>query len=153
MGSGRQSMLKTRCRAPGGTVSEGNTLDLTVDAAGVSTTISTTFDATYDRGSDLATIAAVYTTFDIFGDPSSFTIDAAGDITGQSNSGCVLNGEVLIIDPLFNTYDVSLDVANCGGLDGMYAGLGTSQDDVVMDDTFVFAVFTSQTAIVGVAEK
>ena len=137
----------------GGTVSEGNTLDLTVDAAGVTSTISTTFDATYDRGSDLATIAAVYTTFDIFGDPSSFTIDAAGVITGQSNSGCVLNGQVLIIDPLFNTYDVSLDVANCGGLDGMYAGLGTSQDDIVMDDTFVFAVFTAQTAIIGVAEK
>ena len=58
-----------------------------------------------------------------------------------------------IIDAAFNTYDVSLDVANCGALDGMYAGLGTSQDDVVMDDTFVFAVFTSQTAIVGVAEK
>ncbi len=137
----------------GGTVSEANTLNLTISAAGVTSTISTTFDATYDRGSDLATIAAVYTTFDIFGDPSSFTIDAAGDITGQSNSGCVLNGQVLIIDPLFNTYDVSLDVANCGALDGMYAGLGTSQDDIVMDDTFVFAVFTSQTAIVGVAEK
>ena len=137
----------------GGTVSESNTLNLTVDAAGVTSTISTTFDATYDRGSDLATIAAVYTTFDIFGDPSSFTIDAAGVITGQSNSGCVLNGQVSIIDAAFNTYDVSLDVASCGALDGMYAGLGTSQDDVVMDDTFVFAVFAAQTAIVGVAEK
>ena len=137
----------------GGTVSEGNTLDLTFDAAGVSTTISTVFDNSYDRGSDLATIAAVYTTFDIFGDPSSFTIDAAGVITGQSNSGCVLNGQVLIIDAAFNTYDVSLDVASCGGLDGMYDGLGTSQDDIAMDDTFVFAVFTAQTAIIGAAQK
>ena len=136
-----------------GTVSESNTLNLTVDAAGVSSTISTTFDATYDRGSDLATIAAVYTTFDIFGDPSSFTIDAAGVITGQSNSGCVLNGQVAIIDATFNTYDVSLDAATCGALDGTYAGLGTSQDNVAMDDTFVFAVFTAQSAIVGVAEK
>jgi hypothetical protein len=136
-----------------GTVSEGNTLNLTVDAAGVSTTISTTFDNSYDRASDLATIAAVYTTFDIFGDPSSFTIDAAGVIAGQSNSGCVLNGQVSIIDAMFNAYDVSVDVANCGALDGMYDGLGTSQDDVVMDDTFIFAVFTAQTAIVGGAEK
>ena len=117
------------------------------------TTISTTFDNSYDRSSDLATIAAVYTTFDIFGDPSSFTIDAAGVITGQSNSGCVLNGQVSIIDAMFNAYDVSLEVANCGALDGMYDGLGTSQDDVAMDDTFVFAVFTAQMAIVGVAEK
>lgn len=137
----------------GGTVNESNTLTFTVDAAGVTSTISTTFDVSFDRGSDLATIAAVYTTFDIFGDPSSFTIDAAGVITGQSNSGCVLNGQVNIIDAAFNAYDVSLDVANCGGLDGMYDGLGSSQDDAVMDDLFVFAVFTPQNAIVGEALK
>jgi hypothetical protein len=35
----------------------------------------------------------------------------------------------------------------------MYDGLGTSTDDVAMDDTFVFAVFTAQTAIVGEANK
>ncbi len=137
-----------------GMVSERNTLNLTVSAAGATTTISTAFDASYDRGSALGTIAAVYTTFDIFGDMSAFTIDANGVITGNSAAGCVLNGQVSIIDAMFNAYNVSLDVASCGGLDGMYDGLGTSQDDIVMDDTFVFAVFTTaQTAFIGEAEK
>lgn len=42
---------------------------------------------------------------------------------------------------------------NCGVPDGLYDGLGTSQDDIVMDDTFVFAVFTAQAAISGEAMK
>ena len=137
----------------GGTVSERNTLDLTIDAAGTTTTVSTTFDAIYNRGSDLATITAIYSVFDIFGDPSSFVIDAAGVITGQSNAGCVLNGQVTIIDATFNAYDVALDIASCGGLNGTYDGLGLTQDNVAMDDVFVFAVFTAQTVIVGEAEK
>ena len=136
-----------------GTVSEGNTLDFTVDAAGTTSTVSTFFDAIYNRGSDLATVAAVYTTFDIFGDMSSFTIEANGVITGNSVAGCVLNGQVTIIDAAFNAYDVALDVANCAGLNGMYDGLGLSDDDIVMDDTFAFAVFTAQTVIVGEAVK
>ena len=136
-----------------GTIAEGITLDLTVDGAGSTNDVAMVFDATYNRGSALATIAAVYTSFDIFGDPSSFTIDAAGVITGQSNSGCVLNGQVAIIDAMFNVYDVTLDVASCGGLDGTYDGLGSSQDGAAMDDLFVFAVFTAQSVIVGEAQK
>lgn len=137
----------------GGTVSEGNTLDLTIAAAGTTITVSATFDNIYNRGSDLASVAGVYTTFDIFGDPSSFTIDATGAISGQSNAGCVLNGQVTIIDATFNAYDVALDVASCGGLNGMYDGLGVTRDNVATDDLFVFAVFTAQTTVVGAAEK
>jgi hypothetical protein len=136
-----------------GTISQASTLDLIVEAAGTTSTISTAYDAIYDRGSDLATIAAVYTTFDIYGDPSSFTIDATGVITGNSAAGCMLNGLVTIIDAAFNAYDVTLDIASCGGLDGMYDGLGITTDSVAMDDLFVLAVFTAQSTIVGEAEK
>ncbi len=136
-----------------GTISQASTLDLTVEAAGTTSTITTTYDAIYERGSDLATIAAVYTTFDIFGDPSSFTIDATGVITGNSAAGCVLNGQVSIIDAVFNAYDVALDITSCGGLNGMYDGLGLTQDSVAMDDLFIFAAFTAQSTIVGEAEK
>ena len=137
-----------------GTVSERASLNLTVGAAGASTSVSTTFDNSYDRGSDLTTIAAGYTSFDIFGDMSSFAIDNTGAIFGNSSAGCVLNGQVTIIDAAFNAYDVTLDVANCGGLDGMYDGLGLTQDSgAAMDNLFVFAVFTAQTTIVGEAEK
>ena len=137
----------------GGTVSQRNTLDLTVDAAGATTTVSTTYDTIYERGSDLATVAAVYTTFDIFGDTSSFAIDASGVITALSNTGCVINGQVTVIDAAYNAYDVALEVTSCGSLNGMYDGLGQTQDSAAIDDVFVFTVFTSQTVIVGEAEK
>lgn len=137
----------------GGTVSQRNTLDLTVDAAGATTTVSTTYDAIYERGSDLATVAAVYTTFDIFGDTSSFAIDANGAISGQSAAGCVLDGLVIISDATFNAYGVALDLASCGGLDGEYDGLGLTQDMNATDDVFLFGVFTSQTAIIGAPVK
>ena len=136
-----------------GAVAEGASLTLTVNAAGVSTTVSTVFDASYDRGSDLATVSATYSSFDIFGDPASFAVDAAGTLTSQSNSGCVANGQISIIDVNFNTYDVSLDVSSCGGLNGMYDGLGVTQDENATDDVFIFAAFTVQSLIAGQAIK
>ena len=137
----------------GGTFIEGDTLDLTVTAAGATTTVSTIYDAIYERGSSLDTVAGVYTTFDIFGDPSSFAIDANGAISGQSNSGCVTNGQVAIIDGLFNAYDVSLVVSDCAALNGSYDGLGITQDSDATDDEFPFAVFSGQTTIVGAPVK
>ncbi len=136
-----------------GTVTEGTALSFALDAGGGTASVSMAFDTDYNRGSDLATIAAVYTTFDIFGDSSSFVIDAAGVISGNSVAGCALTGQVTIIDAAFNAYDVALGLANCGGLDGMYNGLGITQDDLGTDDQFAFVVFTAQNAIIGAATQ
>ena len=116
-----------------------------------------TFDPIYDRGSDLATVAGMYN-LDIFGDLSVVTIDATtGAIFAQSMAGCMLSGEVTIDNATFNVYNVALIVTNvaaCGVPDGMYNGLGATQDDgAVLDDFFVFAVFTNLSSVVGVAEK
>ena len=64
-------------------------------------------------------------------------------------AGCALTGQVTIIDAAFNAYDVALDLANCGGLDGMYNGLGITEDDLGTDDQFTFVVFTAQNAIIA----
>ena len=136
-----------------GTVTEGTALNFALDAGGGTASVSMLFDNDYNRGSDLATIAAVYNTFDIFGDSSSFVIDAAGVISGNSVAGCALTGQVTIIDAAFNAYDVALGLANCGGLDGMYNGLGITQDDLGTDDQFAFVVFTAQNAIIGAATQ
>ncbi len=138
-----------------GTVSEASTLDLTVEAAGTTSTVSTTYDVIYESASNLVTIEAVYPTFDIFGEMSAFTIDAMGMISGQSVN-CILNGQVTIINAAFNVYDVSVTVTNtaaCAVADGTYNGLGSSADDTVMDDAFVFAAFTADMAIAGQAVK
>ena len=128
-------------------------LNLTLDAAGGTATVSMMYDTDYDRGSDLATIEAAYQTFDIFGDASSFVIDAMGDISGMSGTGCVLSGTVSIIDAAFNAYDVALDLANCAGLNGMYNGLGVTEDALGTDDQFSFAVFTAQNSVIGEATQ
>jgi hypothetical protein len=131
-----------------GTVAENTSLALTVSSSGLSIAVTTDFDDTYDRGADLATVGVMYnTSFDIFGDMSSFAIDATtGVISGQSVAGCVLSGTVSVIDAAANTYDVNLvvaDVGTCGALVGDYDGLGSSKDDapMAMDDAFIFAVF------------
>jgi len=141
-----------------GTVSEGNTLNLTIAAAGVSTSVSMTFDAPlYNRTSALATVAGVYSGFEIFGDPASFVVDAMGGITSQSGSGCVGSGQINVIDAGFNAYDVSLtlDVATCGAVSGLYDGLGLTDDDMAINDNnaFTFAVFTTDSVIVGSPNK
>lgn len=139
-----------------GTVAESATLDFTAGATGLSIAVSSVYDTSFDRGGDLATVAAVYTTFDIYGDMSSFDIDAAGVITGQAASGCVLSGQVSVIDATANVYDVNLvaDVATCAGFGGNYDGLGTSQDENAVDDLFIFAVFVDgQLMIVAEATK
>jgi hypothetical protein len=141
-----------------GTVVEDTTLDVTINSTGLSIAVTSLFDDTYDRGADLATVGKMYTTFDIFGDMSSFAIDATtGVISGQSVAGCVLSGTVAVIDAAANTYDVNLivaDVGTCGALVGNYDGLGSSQDEAAVDDSFIFAVFVDGvTMIVAQADE
>lgn len=127
-----------------GTVSENTSLDLTIDGTGVSIAVTTTFDALFDRGSDLATVQASYTTFDIFGDASTFDVDATGAISGMSAAGCMLMGQLSIIDAADNAYDVAITVTDggaCGIAAGDYNGLGATQDEAAIDDAFVFGAF------------
>ncbi len=127
-----------------GTVVESTSLNVTVDSTGLSIAVTSLFDDTYDRVGDLSVVAAVYADLEIFGDTFSLTIDGAGLISGLSMAtGCVLSGQVAIIDPAANVYGVNLvaDAGTCGALSGNYDGLGSSQDDMLMDDQFNFAVF------------
>ncbi len=137
----------------GGIVNEAVELVLNMSAAGETVTLVMDYDAnSYDRGSDLATVAGNYM-FDFYGDTSTFDIDQGGLILGISISGCILSGQVSIIDAAFNSYDVELDVTMCGGLDGMYSGMGTTQDLNGTDDLFLFAVFNATGTITGEAVK
>jgi hypothetical protein len=96
-----------------------------------------TYDALYDRDSSLATIAGDY---DDSG--SVISVSATGEIFEQDpGTGCVLNGQVSIIDARFNIYDVSVTYSNCMGdtavLNGStFAGLGTL-DNSKMPETAV----------------
>jgi hypothetical protein len=98
------------------------------------------YDALYDRDSSLALIAGDY-------DDSGLviSISATGEIFEQDPaSGCVVNGQVSIIDSQFNVYDVSITYSNCTGdeavLNGaIFTGLGIL-DDTVVPETAIFGV-------------
>jgi len=137
----------------GGIVDEDVQLVLTTDVLGDTVTLVLDYDAnSYDRGSDLATVAGSYA-FDLYGDPATFDVDAGGLISGTSMAMCILSGQVSTDDATFNAYDVELDVTMCGGLDGMYSGMGTTQDLNGTDDLFLFAVFNATGTITGEAVK
>jgi hypothetical protein len=136
-----------------GTVVENTSLDLTIDGTGVSIDVTTTFDpdGIFDRGSDLATAAASWLNFDILGDASTFDVDEAGAISGISDNACMLMGDVTVMDATVNVYDVAITVIDggeCADPAGDYVGLGAIQDDVDVDDNFVFAVFVDGVSMI-----
>ena len=134
-----------------GTVVEDTSLNLTVTSSGLGIAVTSLFDDTYNRAADLATVTAVYSMFDIFGEMTAFAIDAMGVISGATASGCMLSGQVAVIDAAANVYDVNLvaDAATCGALGGTYNGFGSSQDEATMDDSFVFAVFVDGVSMIA----
>ena len=101
-----------------GTVNERQTLTVTVNCtttAGLQTqtTVALSYEPLYDRDSSLATIAGM------FDDGSGVVtiIAADGTIFEQDPvSGCVLNGQVSIINTAFNAYDFEFGISNCTGL-------------------------------------
>ena len=140
-----------------GTVAEDTSLDLTIGGTGLSIAVTAIFEPSFNRGSDLATVEASWMNFDIFGDASTFDVDATGAISGTSAAGCMLLGQVSVTDATVNAYDVALTVTaggNCGIAAGDYNGLGGTADDTVMDDQFPFAVFVDGLSmIIGAPNK
>lgn len=107
--------------------------------------VSFTYNAVYDTDSSLATIAGTY---DDLGD--ILTIDSAGVLFEQSAAtGCVMNGQVSIIDADWNLYGVIVTSEMCQGIltaiNGVsWDGLATLLNDGVTDT--VLAVLTGDVA-------
>ena len=115
---------------------------------------SAIFNPIYDRDSALATVAGSYAVFDVFGDPASFSVDANGALFSQTASGCVGNGQVSVVNPQFNGYNISVNVSNCPGLNGSYTGLGVMTDaGSGTNNVFLFGIFNTLAAILGATLK
>ncbi|HTP37947.1 MAG TPA: hypothetical protein VMI92_00085 [Steroidobacteraceae bacterium] len=85
-----------------------------------------TFDTVYESGSSLASIAGSYTATD----GSTLSVDSNGVVFNQTAAGCVVNGQVNLIDASYDAYRNSCSLASCTGttaaLNGTTAtGLGT----------------------------
>jgi hypothetical protein len=147
-----------------GTVVERQSL--TVNSECTSTTGNTSqvsvtlaYNALYNRSANLATIEGLY---DDLGDVLS--IDSAGLLFEQdATDGCVLNGQVSVVDPAFNAYEVEFLVEGCNAglqeLNGTtWSGIATL-DNTVSPEELIFGVVgdvtvsgdTGTFALVGIA--
>ena len=96
------------------------------------------YDPLYDRDSSLAQIAGNY---DDAGQVINIT--AEGEVFAQNPvTGCIINGQIAIIDSQFNAYDLSISYSSCIGdaanLNGStFAGLGMLDDSVAPESAVV----------------
>jgi hypothetical protein len=131
----------------------------TGNASQVSVTLA--FNALYNRDASLATIAGNYNDL---GDV--LNINGAGVLFEQDASdGCVLNGQVTVVNPAYNAYQVQFTVSNCNAnfaeLNGTnWSGIGTL-DNTVSPEEVIFGVVGNVTvsgtvgtfALVGLAPR
>ena len=100
-----------------------------------------TYSALYDRDSSLATIAGNYDDQGLV-----LNVNGAGEIFEQNpESGCIMSGQVSIIDSRYNAYDIWITYSDCVGdaaaLNGTrFSGLGTLDDSVNPEQLFVALV-------------
>jgi hypothetical protein len=72
-----------------------------------------TFDTLYNAGASLTKVAGNYQ------DESGtvYSIDAKGMVFGQSvTTGCVVNGQVSVVNAAYDVYNVTVTIANCTAL-------------------------------------
>ena len=141
----------------GGSLStEDSRLEFTFSSLGEESTFVGFFDPAYVSLFD-SLPHGVYTRFEIYGDPSSLSIDEDGVLFMQTASGCSGNGQVSLNTPGYNAYTVNITMSNCPGLNGAYEGLATfvfsNVDDDTASDVLSISVFNETNAIVGVAVR
>jgi hypothetical protein len=108
--------------------------------AGESGTFSFFYDADYENDSSLALLAGVWTVYDENLNPfATFTIDPNGEFSGQNIAGCTSLGQISIIDPRSNIYQITSTISNCA-IAGDYTGLGVSGSIANPNDAFLFSI-------------
>lgn len=131
-----------------GSFAERLTLDASVacttsQGAESSVTMNLNYQAIYQLGSSLDMLTGTWTDSSAPG-ADVVNVDATGMITGQDGgaSGCVYSGQVTLIDPNYNVYDIEWTYSSCNGdseLDGAtFSGLGAI-DNTVSPTEFVLA--------------
>jgi hypothetical protein len=96
-----------------------------------------TFSSLYLNASSLATIAGNYND----GGPT-MTVDANGAIFEQDPNGCVISGQVSIINSSYNAYGIQLTFANC-------TGTSASLNGVVASGLVTLDTATSPATVIG----
>ncbi len=109
-----------------GTVSERSSLALTyqftTDAGAASSgTLNLAYSTLYDLDSSLAAISGNYTDT---GSAATVSVSGSGAITSQDPlTQCVVNGQISVINSMYNAYSVTYALANCTGTSAVLNGV------------------------------
>lgn len=115
-----------------GTVTEKSSISASFSTSvGSKGTISLSFNSLYNRDSSLSLIAGFWDS--TIGAALTIVIENDGTFFGQDSDGCVLSGEISILDAEYNLYDVNLSVASCGVSNGSYDGFATLLTDNILE--------------------
>ena len=87
----------------------------------------------YDNSVSLSQLVDVWSE-ESAGIIETLSIDSDGAVTGSDSSGCVVNGQLTMINTDFNLHDVSLTYSNCANKDGVYLGKGFFVDSSTTSD-------------------
>jgi len=63
-------------------------------------------------------------------------LETDGSIVGENTEGCQYSGEIGIIDPAFNLYDIGLTATSCSFLNGAFSGLATIKQNTPDELTY-----------------
>jgi hypothetical protein len=130
---------------------------MTANGASSGGTGSLTFNTLYNSGSSLATVAGNYA--DTLNN-TVISVDANGALFDQDpTSGCVINGQVSIIDTRYDLYQIQYSFANCTGSSTFLNGTtatGLSAQDTTVNPIVSYSAVVDSTAsysIVGTFNK
>ncbi len=97
----------------------------------------------YNKTSKLSKLAGVWvdSVFTNVTGISTWTVQNDGTFTISSTSGCTAIGSFAIFNTAKNEYNLSLNISNCPGMNGVYSGFAIISDSFNADDTIslVFA--------------
>ena len=85
--------------------------------------LTITYNDIYEHDSSLSLLEGNWSFTDRDGLVIDFSIDENGVARGQDSDQCEYAGNITIINPNYNVYDVALTINNCGSVNGKYNGL------------------------------
>jgi len=134
-----------------GTVNERSTFSGSTTLNGaITANFNFTYDAAiYQKDSSLALISGNYSASDDEGYVVTYSINTAGIITGSDTDGCLMNGDVELLDTNYNMYRLKIVVTNCGELNGNFRGPASLFDVDSSNDTLVFSLECVRFLIAG----
>lgn len=119
-----------------GTVVERSTFSGSFSfSTGESGSITMDYDPIYDRDSSLAKLSGSWDE-----GPGVLVVDPDGSFFEQDQFGCIYDGQVSLIDAVFNAYRLTMTVSDCDLANGDYTGIGVLVDLNVAGDEDLFVV-------------